>query len=652
MSKSIFKDRKDYQEMGLAASQARLLSITARLTHNETQSQLITNAKLRLSDKSSEASKEYMEALNATKFVYTNYDSSGNQVSQAMTVGTVTQYSDIKNQYGFVDSAGRLLVSSQDAKNYETSNDLATFLGKYGIGDMDNPKYDEALENIYGEEFGNFFDEGNPNSWYDKINGATAGSIGQMATVSGTGASFNDSLIKDEAAYNVWVESLKNSVNGIDFGDKKTEGLFNTWVDSITDVPEYVAEPTAPIKPTAPQRPEFPDFSALATAYNGSQCYGAVGASLSGIGHMEHNLAALIWGEGGMGEGSCSITNSSGTITVNRDVAIEYRYVSLTNYGFSDTTSSKELAAALNEYGEQYQQIADIQQTLIDLYCDVINYLHNSGGVGSSTTDLDSRRYTLNGSAGVKTADQLYASWKDFYNQLGNFSTLQDEMIKEWEEEVWKPYEEQLKQYEKDYAQYQEDYQKWHDDFIGALNNWYDQMKNAKEAYKDALDNLPAKQIPDENDPKYQWYTNLWFRMGGLSDAEKQDNQNNYKILDDYYMYNENWLKFALEHGIVTMEQVQFQEEGETINEKMNQYAWTAIQYGNCADLVEVTDDVAIAKAEAEYQRKTADIQAKDKKYDNDLKKLDTTHNALQTEYDSIKSVIDKNVERSFKAFS
>ena len=45
-------------------------------------------------------------------------------------------------------------------------------------------------------------------------------------------------------------------------------------------------------------------------------------------------------------------------------------------------------------------------------------------------------------------------------------------------------------------------------------------------------------------------------------------------------------------------------------------------------------------------------IQSKDKEYETELKKLDTEHNALQTEYDSIKGVIEKNVERGFKAFS
>ena len=68
--------------------------------------------------------------------------------------------------------------------------------------------------------------------------------------------------------------------------------------------------------------------------------------------------------------------------------------------------------------------------------------------------------------------------------------------------------------------------------------------------------------------------------------------------------------------------------------------------------MYEETDELAIAKAQADYEDKTKAIQSKDKEHDSDLKKLDTEHNALQTEYDSLKAVIEKNVERSFKAFS
>ena len=72
----------------------------------------------------------------------------------------------------------------------------------------------------------------------------------------------------------------------------------------------------------------------------------------------------------------------------------------------------------------------------------------------------------------------------------------------------------------------------------------------------------------------------------------------------------------------------------------------------NASDIVSVEDSAAIAKAEVEYENALREIENEDKKIDQDLKKLDTEHSALQTEYESIKSVIDKNVERSFKAFS
>lgn len=45
-------------------------------------------------------------------------------------------------------------------------------------------------------------------------------------------------------------------------------------------------------------------------------------------------------------------------------------------------------------------------------------------------------------------------------------------------------------------------------------------------------------------------------------------------------------------------------------------------------------------------------IQGEDKKLELKLKDLDTQNNAVQTEMDSVKKVIDKNIEQSFKAFA
>lgn len=65
--------------MGMSASQARLLSITARINDVEFKSQSISNTKIRLADESEQVSKAYTQALNKTKMVYTQYDAYGNQ---------------------------------------------------------------------------------------------------------------------------------------------------------------------------------------------------------------------------------------------------------------------------------------------------------------------------------------------------------------------------------------------------------------------------------------------------------------------------------------------------------------------------------------------------------------------------------------------
>ena len=75
--------------MGMAAGQARLLSITARINHNELRAQQITNAKLRLSDSTQAASDEYIKALNDTQLQFISYDASGNKMTSAAMISII-----------------------------------------------------------------------------------------------------------------------------------------------------------------------------------------------------------------------------------------------------------------------------------------------------------------------------------------------------------------------------------------------------------------------------------------------------------------------------------------------------------------------------------------------------------------------------------
>ena len=133
--------------MGLSASQARLLSITSRLSDNELRSQTITNAKSALSTKTSQASQEYLNSLNETKMLFSTYDESGNKVQTKLTGAALSQYAPLKNQYTLVNSDGQALVSELDATNYKDSANIAEFLEKYGFSNV----FEETVSTVVNE---------------------------------------------------------------------------------------------------------------------------------------------------------------------------------------------------------------------------------------------------------------------------------------------------------------------------------------------------------------------------------------------------------------------------------------------------------------------------------------------------------------------
>jgi len=66
----------------------------------------------------------------------------------------------------------------------------------------------------------------------------------------------------------------------------------------------------------------------------------------------------------------------------------------------------------------------------------------------------------------------------------------------------------------------------------------------------------------------------------------------------------------------------------------------------------EVTDEDAITKAEAEYTSQKSKLNYKEETLNIELQQLDLEISALTTEYDTVKSMISKNVEKVFTMFS
>lgn len=631
--------------MGMSAAQARLLSITARLTDNEMRSQLITNSKLRLADKSSEASSEYMDALNSTSLSYISYTDSGNKITQSLTPAVLMNYGELKNQYGLVNSSGQLMVSGIDQQNYESSDTLTEFLACYDVPFAENPEYVSVLTDIYGENYDIYHDEDNAFKWEQYFTNLTGDNLSNITNLLSKNATdFTEADFNSIMGYvSNWQSSITSVENGLLKDYSGIPGTFGGYINQLLAPPE-VTYPDASndkfyyevVGGNSELADKFKDAS--------SGCYaGAVGGNFNCYLHILAHLMDLKISEvNSSGKGVSSSWSRDETTTTGKNIHVG-----------ASTINDSAIASPNRDSGN----MAEVSEYLWDPdnNCMVPADLSDTTTYSSSEAEKLISNYKWVDSDGDGTYEKTLKTWPeriiDLYYAVENRSSLGisnadlTDILKNFQTDM-----ETALSTQKVFDSVE--YNKEVEAVMNSLRSWVNGISNLQFQYDRDLKSIPVKEIPDENDPKYEWYKNLWYRMGGISETQKSDNNNQYKVLDDTLMNNAEWLQFAFEHGILSMEQVTYNENGSSKYPNIGNYDWMSIQYNNAADISSEQDDIAIAKAEAKYQNALNEIEQQDKKYDQDLKKLDTEHSALQTEYDSVKSVIDKNVERSFKAFS
>ena len=743
--------------MGLSTSQARLLSITARLSDNELHSQQIANAKVRLADQTQEASREYVNSLDAQKLVFTTYDAKGNSKQVNLTPAIIYDYAEMKNQYGIVNNAGQLLVSTQDAKNYKESKNVTEFIQKYGIELKYNDSYNDAIAAIYGEENISLFDSNNPNEY---IEGNTYYSYLSAKLNDINGAKF--ATLDEYENLRTNVQNSMSDVSAIDNLDEEDIGYFQSYINSINNMPEFDEVPPDydEIVGDEPKKSDYitvkllddyegyldplpdPDLFPYAVTlikpacwndtkiYNPSNpadpntLYNNQNMVLADydIWHVEHVLAQYLW------DGKSSYDVDNGTdqydqITIKGET-ITNKY---TDWAWGITSGGASSSSSLNTVDPKGVQTIlakdaalgnngnKLRERLRELYVQVLYKIQDAVANGDlpSSYDIQDGTVTNNGKIAHATNKEISVSYynlmkdilqavaEDIYqagesdprwsDAVANYGAVKkanedqnqaiadenaarqkrnaakDQLLDDQTELYNKKYDEYEERIEK-YNELEAEYEAKLDGFLNTTaKQWLTNVKFELDNYRRFLSYIPNEYIINDADPKTQWYINLWHRMNGASDENVNltVNANNemvlgnttatsgpkWKILEDNLLKSSSWLQFALEQGLVTLEQVQRVDEAED-DTGLTNVKWASKIYTTCTDIQFVDDEAAIARAEAEYTRKLNDIEAKDKKYDSDIKKLDTEHNALQTEYESVKSVVDKNIERSFKAFS
>lgn len=111
---------------------------------------------------------------------------------------------------------------------------------------------------------------------------------------------------------------------------------------------------------------------------------------------------------------------------------------------------------------------------------------------------------------------------------------------------------------------------------------------------------------------------------------------------------NSDWLKSMIECGKFTIDIVSKDKNGMYSMNGTSPSSDTSLSYTTTTTI----DSTALKKAEAKYEKGLKDIDKKDKRYDMTLSKLETERQALTTEYNSVKKVIEDNIDRTFGIFS
>lgn len=146
---------------------------------------------------------------------------------------------------------------------------------------------------------------------------------------------------------------------------------------------------------------------------------------------------------------------------------------------------------------------------------------------------------------------------------------------------------------------------------------------------------LASLGVDSTDTAKTKYYTNLFNEASanGAMTATKDE------------LADPAWLLEQFQSGGLILEK--YNQEANEGEGGFDSVSW---QSGDAA-IQEVNDDTEIAIIKAEYESKMSSLQSTDKKFELDLKEIETQHTAIQTEYDTCKKIIDKNIETSFKSF-
>ena len=192
-----------------------------------------------------------------------------------------------------------------------------------------------------------------------------------------------------------------------------------------------------------------------------------------------------------------------------------------------------------------------------------------------------------------------------------------------------------LKKYQELLAEYRDEMTTRHYEAYG--DNYVSEM---------GVVNVNPRELMESFRDKFEYYVSIYKQLeangGACISIDKFDGFAGSAANDS------EWLTAMVQSGQISISTVTKDDDGGVKIEAASPSSDTNVSYTETTSI----DSRAAKKAEAKYEHDLREIENKDKQYDLTLSKLETERTALTTEYDSVKKVIEDNIERTFGIFS
>lgn len=575
--------------MGLAASQARFLAITSRKARCEFESMQIAQQKLSLTRELEQATSDYQASLNQSTLIW-DPDGSG-ETPFDVTYDLLMRPSDVNDYMPFLLSRrdGRIALSSSMAQ-------AAKAAGINEDGSINGTKQDVYMA---------FLDAMVATGGMSETAARSAKAIG-LNESAGLGGELLDKTTATEM-------TLGNMINYIDLkanidpayateDEKKVADALNITIGSKDSGALEIKS----------------DLQASSNylVINGTKqdnSNGEINFTLSDL--LSEDVTFAFTSEKNSTSFWKKVVAAVGSVLSGTVLFGGYNgllnLLGVDKGGYSDMTpQERQLLEILDNMFSGFEAILDTSQSEIDVTAfnyaiqETLNLLSNTQDLGSRNHSNDAFNDAINEANNYNGFVTKAASKnKNFGTTAISLSNLAESF---------------LTFYAQAKGGFQDDYYIRQDgkksSYVTDDQGYYYRIKNGDDGTSKQMFEAEFYSIMFNNILENGWYNNLY-----IDDKEYLDN--------------------ALKNGQLFITSIN--EDGYYYQDRYNANGY----------IMEDTDDDAITQAEREFSAVKLKIEAKEQQLDLDMKNLDLEISSLTTEYDTVKSLINKNVEKTFTMF-